>query len=88
MLLEAIFKRIKFCSERSLVMDVKELECILGILKDAIPIKHRPEEIIVDWYTDKNKISYKFVNRKANTYRIMDFNELYQYFCTVLGEKE
>lgn len=70
-------------------MDIKELECILGILKDAIPIKHRPDEIIAEhWYTDKNKTLYKFVNKKANTYRVMSFNELYQYFCTVLGEKE
>ena len=86
MLLEAILMRIHKMLE---TCDIQGMEFLANLLLDVHPNKPEKPRNIYVWYSSKGAcVWFTFEYTDANKNRDLSYNELYQYFCTVLGEKE
>lgn len=87
MMLEAILRRL-YNIDALALFRYTAAEELLNVLLEVHPKKpEKPKRICPYW--DKNRnIMFTFEYKDKNKNRDLTYDELYQYFCTVLGEKE
>jgi hypothetical protein len=94
-LLEAILKRIHGACEEgeecahgyANAYEIRDIELIANILLDVHPQKPEKPDSIFVWYSsqaERMMFTFEYTDRSKN--RDMNFDELQQYFCTVLKE--
>lgn len=95
MLLEAIFREIYrisegiFGNEKPYVYELMHIDALIRPLIEIHPKRPEKPINIISWYKSLEEgVMFWFRYADESKECDMTFDELHQYFCTVLGEKE